>query len=125
MPPLILCLPLLLDSVLLLVIGIDKRLSSDVLHEARLPDQMDAVAVLKLVEDSIAANHNEVLLVALNAKGSNIWVGHDNPGVAVKSVKFCLDITKSAADRKSSRENSMRPQNDLALDTSWLLDIDN
>lgn len=86
---------------------------------------MDTVTVLELVKDSIAADHNEILFVTLDSEGCNVGIGHNNTRVAIKSVKFRLDVAKGTTDGQSTREDTMRSQDYLALDSARLLDIYN
>ena len=40
---------------------------------------MHAISVLQLVKYAIAADNNEIVLVAIDVESSDIWVGDHNP----------------------------------------------
>ena len=76
---------------------------------------MDTVSVLQLIKDSIAANHDKVMLVSLDFEGGDIWIGDNHELVAIKLVQFCLYVTEGTAHRKTSREDTMWTQYYLTL----------
>ena len=74
--------------------SVDKWLSANVFLAARLPDKMDTISILKLIENAIAANHNKVVLVTLNLKCSHIWISNHNPIISVQLAQLRLYVSK-------------------------------
>ena len=82
---------------------------------------MHAISVLKFIENSIATDYNEVVLVSIYPESCHIGISDHNSLIAVKLCKFSLNVTKCATYWKSAREYPMRSQNDLALKAANLL----
>ncbi len=76
---------------------------------------MNTVSVFKFIENSIASDNNEIVLVAIDPESCHIRIGNYNPYIAVQFCKFSLDVAKSTTNRKSTWENSMGAKNDLTL----------
>ena len=70
---------------------------------------MDAVAVLQLVKDTVAAEHYEVMLAPIDAEGKYIGIGNNDTFVAFQSLELGLDITKRSANRETPGEDSVGP----------------
>ena len=82
-----------------------------------LPTQMDSVPIIHLIENSITAYHNKVVVIP-DFKGSDIWFGNYHLWVSFILYHFCLYISKSPGHWKSPWEYSMWPQNYLLNDFS-------
>lgn len=82
---LIVSLALLLASDLLFIDRVDQRVGADLLHQASLPDQVNTVPILKLVEDSVAADHDEIVLLTIDPKRGHVWISDHNLVVSIKS----------------------------------------
>ena len=76
-----------------------------------IPDLVDTVSIVQALEDSIAANHNEVKIV-LNFEGLDVGVAHDHVWVTAVLRALGLDVSEGFAYRKTPRE-----------DPKWSLDI--
>ena len=63
------------------------------------PHALHCITVGHLVEDSIAAKHNEVML-SFYLEGFHVWIVDYDVWVAVKSQNFCLRVSKSPRHRQ-------------------------
>jgi len=59
---------------------------------------MHTVPVFQLVEDAIATNDDEVVLLSIDTEGSHVWVSDDHPVVAFKTLQLGLNVTERATD---------------------------
>ena len=76
---------------------------------------MHTVTVLELVEYSIAANHNEVMVGAVDAESSHVGVCNHNSCITSNFCDLSFDVSKSATHREAAWENAMGTQYHLAL----------
>ena len=93
--------------------------------EHSLPWKMHTVSIFQLIKNSITTNDNEIMSRSINFKCNNVWVGNNNLWVSIKFWQFCFNISEGSANRKPTRENTMRSENNLTLKSSTrLLNVD-
>ena len=81
--PFVLRLGLLRVANCLLIHRVDERLRPSLLHEARLPDQVNTVPILQLVKYTIAADDDEVMPSPINLERRHVGVSHHYPLIAI------------------------------------------
>ena len=60
---------------------------------------MDGLLVVKLVEDAIAADDNEVKLVLRgDLEGSDVRLSYHHFRVSIEFLEFCLDVSEGPGD---------------------------
>ena len=77
-----------------------------------LPHCIDTLSVAQSFKDSIATNHYKVKVV-LYLEALDIWVAHNNVGVATVSWALSLNVSEGLRNRETARENSQ-----------WSLDVE-
>jgi hypothetical protein len=75
---------------------------------------MDTIFIVKLIEDSITSNYNEVKIV-LYFKCCYIRFSHYNLRIALILLKFSFNVSKGTTYRKPTWKYSIRAINNLLL----------
>lgn len=86
----------------------------------RFPGSLDALSVGQLVENAVAAQNDEVVVV-LNLETFDVWCGDDHFWVALILSSLCFDVAKCAGDGEPTREDAMRAEHDLITHYSRFL----
>jgi hypothetical protein len=61
-----------------------------------LPYLFDHILWWELIENTVAANDNEVVQGVLELKMRNLWLRDDNLGIATEMFYFCMGISESS-----------------------------
>ena len=72
------------------------------------PDGVNDVLVVEALEDAIAADHEEVVVV-FEFETFDLGVAHDNVLISPVLLLLRLDVAKSSRDREPPREDPQRP----------------
>ena len=75
-------------------------------HQDLLPPDVDAIFTGQLVEDAVATNHDEVVVV-FYFEGCDVWVCHHDVWVAFILFDLGFDITNCLGHGEPSWEHSM------------------
>ena len=91
------------------------------LHDDFLPGNVDAVLAGELIEDAIATNHYEIVVI-LDLEGSHIRVCNHDARVALVLGQLGLNVSDSLGDRESAREDTMGSVDHLlsSLAEAWV-----
>lgn len=63
-----------------------------------LPNRVNNVFVFKLVKNTIASQHNKVMVILIYFKETYIRIGYNNFWIAQKIRYFCFNISKSSTN---------------------------
>ena len=74
-----------------------------------LPGRLDNLRICKFVEDAIASENDEIIIV-LDLEALDIWCSNDNFWIALVLRPFRLYIAKRPRHTQSPREHPVWPQ---------------
>jgi hypothetical protein len=64
------------------------------LRDSGLPDSVDAIFIVKFIENTVAPNYYKVMLVGLNFKSADVRLRNYDFWVAKQSFSFSLNVTE-------------------------------
>ena len=77
-----------------------------------VPNSLHSILIIQLIKNSISAQNNKVMIVSY-FKCFYFRSGYDYIWISTILVQFSLRITKCPAHRKSTRQNSLRSNNNF------------